>query len=174
MSLSLSKFTAKFGLSFGIASAVLICAGQANAALLNLSNTPLFLTANPEPMVMLDLSNDEQLYHKAYTDFDDVDGDGIIDSTYKDTIDYFGYFDPQKCYQYSGPIDSGVFKPTNAAVGGNSHQCNGVSGGGRWSGNFLNWASMTRMDEIRKVLYGGYRSTDTSTATVLERVYLPS
>src|SRR5215471_14846675 len=135
MSLSLSKFTAKFGLSFGIASAVLICAGQANAALLNLSNTPLFLTANPEPMVMLDLSNDEQLYHKAYTDFDDVDGDGAIDSTYKDTINYYGYFDPGKCYSYSGALDSGSFGPTAAAAGTNGHSCNSVSGGGRWSGN---------------------------------------
>ncbi len=45
---------------------------------------------------------------------------------------------------------------------------------GDWSGNFLNWATMTRMDAIRKVLYGGYRSTDTATKTVLERTFLPT
>ena len=33
---------------------------------------------------------------------------------------------------------------------------------------------MTRMDVLRKVLYGGYRQDDTPTSTVLERVYLPS
>ncbi|CAD7779304.1 hypothetical protein BLFGPEAP_02216 [Candidatus Methanoperedenaceae archaeon GB50] len=42
-----------------------------------------------------------------------------------------------------------------------------------WSGNFLNWLSMSRMDVLRKVLYGGYRSTDSSSETVLEGVYIP-
>jgi len=43
-----------------------------------------------------------------------------------------------------------------------------------WSGNFLNWASMTRIDVIRKILYGGYRSTETAGQTILERTYLPN
>jgi len=38
----------------------------------------------------------------------------------------------------------------------------------------LNWATMTRMDVVRKMLYGGLRSTDTSILTVLERHYLPT
>jgi len=42
-----------------------------------------------------------------------------------------------------------------------------------WSGDFLNYLTMSRMDVMRKVLYGGYRSLDTDTATVLERVYIP-
>src|SRR4051812_28936872 len=70
--------------------------GEPQAAPLNISDTPLFLSKGAEPLVMLALSNDEQLYHKAYTDFDDVDGDGLLDTTYKDTIAYFGYFDPKK------------------------------------------------------------------------------
>src|SRR5581483_3523185 len=142
---------------------------------LALSDVPVFLNAtNAEPLVMLALSNDEQLYHKAYTDCDDVDGDGAIDSTYKDTINYYGYFDPAKCYSYSGDSGSGNFAPTALAGGTNGHSCNSVSGGGRWSGNFLNWATMARMDALRKVLFGGYRSTDTSTSTILERTYLPN
>ncbi|MBS0418892.1 MAG: hypothetical protein JSR66_14345 [Proteobacteria bacterium] len=158
--------------------AALLCAGllvsTASAAPLAIADVPVFLNAtNAEPLVMMALSNDEQLYHKAYTDFDDIDGDGKIDPTYKDSINYYGYFDPQKCYSYSGASDSGSFSPT-AAVAANSHSCNGSSGGGRWSGNFLNWASMSRMDALRKVLFGGYRSTDTSTATTLERVHIPS
>ena len=32
---------------------------------------------------------------------------------------------------------------------------------GQWSGNFLNWATMSRMDVLRKILFGGLRSTDT-------------
>src|SRR6185295_10156344 len=51
--------------------------------------------------------------------------------------------------------------------------CVGASAG-KWSGNFLNWMTMTRMDTVRKLLYGGYRSTDTATDTVLERAYLPT
>jgi type IV pilus assembly protein PilY1 len=143
------------------------------AAALNITDAPLFLTTSAEPLVMLALSNDEQLYHKAYTDFDDVDGDGLLDITYKDTIAYYGYFDPKKCYDYTGTEADGNFFPRAAAAGTNSHHCDAVANG-RWSGNFLNWASMTRMDALRKVLYGGYRKNDTSTLTMLERVYLPS
>ena len=53
------------------------------------------------------------------------------------------------------------------------HYCNSVDGS--WSGNFLNWATMTRMDAVRKILYGGYRSTDGDKDgdTVLERALLP-
>ena len=145
------------------------------AAPLAISDVPVFLNAtNAEPLVMLALSNDEQLYHKAYTDFDDVDGDGVIDSTYKDIITYYGYFDSSKCYSYSGATDAGNFVPTGTAGGTNGHNCNGSSGGGRWSGNFLNWASMSRMDALRKVLFGGFRSTDTTGATTLERAFVPS
>jgi len=161
--------------AFGGALLAALLGSNAPASPLAIADVPVFLNAtNAEPLVMLALSNDEQLYHKAYTDFDDVDGDGAIDSTYKDTINYYGYFDPAKCYSYSGALDTGSFGPTAAAGGTNSHACNAVSGGGRWSGNFLNWASMARMDALRKVLYGGYRSTDTATATTLERAYIPS
>jgi type IV pilus assembly protein PilY1 len=149
-----------------------VTCSSSSAAPLAIADVPVFLNAtNAEPLVMLALSNDEQLYHKAYTDFDDVDGDGVIDSTYKDTINYYGYFDPAKCYSYSGAVDTGSFAPAALASG---HNCNGASGGGRWSGNFLNWATMTRVDALRKVLYGGYRSTDTSSSTYLERAYVPS
>lgn len=145
----------------------------AHGAALNITDSPLFLTTAAEPLVMLVLSNDEQLYHKAYTDFDDVDGDGLLDIGYKDVISYFGYFDSKKCYDYTGSEGAGNFFPRAAAVGANSHHCDTVSNG-RWSGNFLNWASMTRMDALRKVLYGGYRSTDTAALTVLERAHLPN
>src|SRR5712671_4501793 len=161
--------------ALGAALLVALIGSNASAAPLAIADVPVFLNAtNAEPLVMLALSNDEQLYHKAYTDFDDVDGDNAIDTTYKDTINYYGYFDSAKCYSYSGALDSGSFGPTAAAGGTNGHTCNGVSGGGRWSGNFLNWASMSRMDALRKVLYGGYRSTDTATAATLERAYIPS
>src|SRR5690606_34046009 len=67
----------------------------------------------------------------------------------------------------------------SARIGVSGHACDAAGVDGDWSGNFLNWASMTRMDIVRHVLYGGYRSTDTATSgatngvTVLERAFLP-
>ena len=125
---------------------------------------PLLQSAAPA-RVMLLLSNDHQLYFKAYTDYTDLDGDGELDTTYNDAFDYYGYFHSGMCYDYSD--SSGRFEPAGAVVSG--HQC-----AGNWSGNFLNWASMTRMDIVRRVFYGGKRSLDTDTETVLQRTFLPN
>jgi len=131
-------------------------------AAFNLAQSPLFLTQSAKPIVMLNVSNDHQLYFKAYDDFSDLDQDGQPDTTYKHSFDYFGYFDSYKCYDYS----SNRFVPAANSI---NKYCSG-----NWSGNFLNWASMTRIDTIRKILYGGLRSTDSSSETVLERSYLPN
>lgn len=127
------------------------------------------------PLVMLVMSNDHQLFTKAYTDYNDIidatvspavaGTDGILETTYTDSFDYYGYFDSNRCYTFG----SGTFSPaTNTGNGSFNHDC----GNSQWSGNFLNWTSMTKMDVIRKVLYGGYRSTDNA-GTVLERAYIP-
>jgi len=138
---------------------------QGGEAQSGISQAPLFLTQSVEPRVMLLMSNDHQLFIKAYTDYSDLNDDGVIDTTYNDEIDYYGYFDSFKCYKYA----NSRFEPTGLASGENLHECSGSD----WSGNFLNWASMTRMDVIRKVLYGGYRSEDTDSRTVLERTLIP-
>ncbi|NII09164.1 PilC/PilY family type IV pilus protein [Oleiagrimonas sp. C23AA] len=122
------------------------------------------------PLVMLVMSRDEQLFIKAYSDFTDLDGDGKIDTTYNDSFSYSGYFDPHLCYSYAG----GQFKADNNAGGTNQHACSN-----EWSGNFLNWVAMSRMDMVRYVLYGGYRhdadgTGDTPNKTVLERANIPS
>ena len=75
--------------------------------------------------------------------------------------DYLGIFDPAKCYSYGG---SGAwFSPAAAAT---NHVCSGT-----WSGNFLNWASMTGLDEFRLAMTGGNRYIDTTAQTVLQRAY---
>lgn len=146
-------------------------------ALLNLSQQPLMVGANVPPKVMLTISKDQQLYKKAYNDYSDLDGDDQPETTYKHSLNYYGYFDSAKCYDYS--VANGRFEPM--ALADASKYCTG-----RWSGNFLNWVSMSRMDAIRKILYGGMRSTDQTTpagstpaqaaanVTVLERAYLPT
>jgi len=128
---------------------------------------PPFITSGAPPLTMFVMSKNHKLFYKAYTDIVDLDDDGIVESSYSDTIDYYGYFDPNKCYDYVGG-GSNRFEPNNVATGANSHSCSN-----HWSGNFLNWATMSRMDLIRKVLYGGLRETDTATTTVLGRALLP-
>jgi len=131
------------------------------------SKLPLNESQAATPLVVLAASNDQQLFFKAYDDYSDLDGDGIPETTYKNSIDYYGYFDSYKCYTYDTSNKRFVPKAKT-----NDKYCTG-SNDGYWSGNFLNWASMTRIDVVRKVLFGGHRRTDTSTGTVLERSYLP-
>lgn len=134
---------------------------------IDIAQKPVFLNP-PDPRVMLVMSRDHELYKKAYTDYSDLDGGGL-ETTYKDSIDYYGYFNSKFCYKYN----AGRFEPDVPATGTYSHHCSSA-----WSGNFMNWATMTRMDIARKVLYGGLRSTDNNGSalgdTVLERALLPS
>ena len=125
---------------------------------------PPTIDTSTTPMVMLVMSRDNQLWHKAYNDYSDLDGDGILDTTYNDNFTYYGYFNSNWCYTYS----SSLFSPATAVNSG-THQCSG-----QWSGNFLNWMTTTRIDVVRRVLYGGKRSTDTISSTVLERALIPN
>ncbi|MGO4760986.1 pilus assembly protein [Cupriavidus sp. 2KB_3] len=149
-----------------LAASFLLAVASASAAQLNLSTKPLYAGGGVSPMVMIDLSKDHSLHQKAYNDYSDLDGDGILDSTYSSTISYAGYFDSAKCYSYDSSSIQG-FVP--AAMADSAKYCDGT----KWSGNFLNWVSMSRIDEVRKILYGGTRAVDTATTTVLERAFLP-
>ena len=128
---------------------------------------PPLLSKTSAPLVMLAMSVDHELFKKAYSDYTDLDADGFLDTSYNDGFDYLGYFDSNWCYQYV----SGRYSPISQAEGVNNHYC--TTSTAPWSGNFLNWASMSRMDILRKILYGGKRSTDTISQTILERAYLP-
>lgn len=126
-------------------------------------------SSGAKPMMVLATSKDHTLFGPIYTDFEDVDDDGVLDTDFKPTFKYYGYFDATKCYEYS--TSNVRFNPaTMAAVTGGRYTCS--SSASYWSGNFLNWASTTRLDVLRKMLYGGRRSTDTTTETVLERTRL--
>ncbi len=157
----------KFWIRMFSVSLLIFSSQQSMSANFTIADTPLFLNQSVNPKVMLTMSNDHQLYVKAYDDYSDLDGDGTLDTGYTDTVDYSGYFDNSRCYKYT---TNNRFKPKRLANGANNHSCNTTT---LWSGNFLNWATMTRMDIIRKVLYGGYRSTDTNSRTILERVIIP-
>ena len=141
---------------------------------------PLFLAQPVRPIMMLNMSRDHQLFFKLYDDYSDITNatggarDGRADTTYIHAYDYYGYFDSAKCYVYNS--NQNRFNPTRFAD--DDKYCNfsgNTNSGSEWSGNFLNWATMTRMDAVRKILYGGMRSSDGDTAdlTVLERAFLP-
>jgi len=134
---------------------------SAGATYAAVSQTPLFLTTSVPPILMLTMGRDHKLYYEAYNDASDLDGDGALDIRYTPSIDYFGYFDSYKCYNYS----SNKFTPASTTT---DKTCSG-----NWSGDILNYLTTSRMDALRKVLYGGYRSTDTTSNTTLERAFIP-
>lgn len=152
--------------------ALMVVSGSAQAAI-DIAQTPLFINAAVPPLNMLVMGRDHTLYYEAYNDASDLDGDGFLDTRFKpDDIDYYGYFDSAKCYQY---VEGDTrFEP----VGATSNSRFDGSCGGNWSGNFLNYVTMSRIDALRKVLYGGKRVVDTRTSTgagvtVLERSAIP-
>lgn len=43
------------------------------------SSVPPFISSSTPPLVMFALSNDHETWKKAYTDYSDLDGDGVLD-----------------------------------------------------------------------------------------------
>lgn len=160
------------------------CAAVHAAAIVP-SQTPLANIDRALSNVLLDLSvefptGDQNSYNPINSPY--APADTLVTT-------FYGYFDPVKCYAYDAtnlyfypvtPKTAGVLQvvgvpasagpPPVAAVAdvtGVAVKCNAASG--HISGNFLNWASMANIDQFRKILTGGNRSTDTTTLTVLER-----
>ncbi|MEY4588765.1 MAG: hypothetical protein RL497_841 [Pseudomonadota bacterium] len=146
---------------------------------------PGLLSNNAPPVVMLTMPKDHQLFFKVYSDYEDLDGDTIEETTFKATVEYIGYFDNKLCYQYNA--SKGWFEPKSKAYKDEStkveiddkvyyaYYCNDDTTT-YWSGNFLNWASMTRIDILRQTFYGGKRVTPQPTdidGVLLERSHIP-
>ena len=139
--------------------------GIATAAPLNIADVPLFLPGAVPPLNMLVMGRDHRMYYEAYNDASDLNGDGVLDIGYKPAeIDYYGYFDSHAATRTA----SGVFSPTTSR-----RRTRDAPVPREWSGDWLNYMTTSRIDALRKVLYGGLRSTDTATDTVLQRAYIP-
>ena len=83
---------------------------------LEISQSPLAVKDTAPPQVMLAMSRDHQLYNKAYTDYSDLDDDKMLEPTeitYNDGVDYYGYFDSNRCYTNAGK----EFVPAGLAEG---------------------------------------------------------
>ena len=121
------------------------------SAAITLADTPVYSTSNVPANLMLSLSVEYPTGTvAAYTD----------STGYSAANTYLGYFDPAKCYDYDDHTGAGYFSPVSSV---------GPVCTGHWSGNMLNWALMTSLDEFRQALTGGNRSIDTTGTTVLER-----
>lgn len=129
--------------------------------------TPAGSTISATPMTMLVASKDHKMFYEAYNDASDVDGDGTLDTRFKPSITYYGLFDSTYCYAYSTTSSRFSAAGTAGALG----VC--TSSTAEWSGNWLNYMTTTRIDALRKVLYGGHREVDTTTSTILRRAYVP-
>ena len=149
--------------SFILSSSCLFSIASVYAGSLDLATKPLYTGTTEAPMMMLVMGRDHTLFYEAYNDASDLDGDGVIDTKFKPNYTYEGYFDPTVCYKYQNGNSRFEPKVIESVCSDNN----------RWSGNFLNYLTMTRMDVLRKVLYGGTRSTDSDSETVLERVFIP-
>lgn len=144
--------------------ALLAFSAGAQAGPLSLVDGPLFLNGTVAPLNLLVLGRDHKLYYEAYNDHADLDGDGVPEIGYKPArITYYGYFDPHKCYTYNSSRSR--FDPASVTA---DKTCSNS-----WSGDWMNYVTTSRIDALRKVLYGGMRSTDSVTRTVLERSYIP-
>jgi len=151
----------------GISASLLLSVTFVTADTLSLATKPLYTGATDAPMMMLTMGRDHTLFYEAYNDASDLNGDGVLDLNFMPDYDYEGYFNVDACYEYD---NSNTFNPVDLAAS-DDRVCNNSTS--PWSGNFLNYLTMTRMDVLRKVLYGGTRSTDSETKTILERVYIP-
>jgi type IV pilus assembly protein PilY1 len=137
-----------------------------HATELSLPSAPLFVAnQNLTSLVMLVMGRDHTLYYEAYNDASDLDGDEVLDTHYDPKIEYYGLFDSHKCYTYA----SDLFSPTRTTA---DKKCSN-----EWSGDFLNYLTTSRIDALRKVLYGGLRYNDSTNtagvAPILTRSYIP-
>ena len=140
-------------------SAGLLLLGAPARATTPLADQPLFTNAGVPGNLALTLS----------VEYPTAVSVAHTDATYNEVKTYLGYFDYRKCYLYSWNADETLrhFYPSGLASNG---VCTAVQGS-KWSGNFLNWATMQTIDPFRWALTGGYRSVDTATMTLLEKAW---
>lgn len=140
-----------------------------SAVAANLSNVPIYTASKVDPNILINLSVEGPMGGAAYNDQNDIaDGGSCYGRTtsldlghcYTPTKVYIGYFDPDKCYTYQNTR----FEPTSGTTDSAKHTCSG-----NYSGNFMNWATMTAMDSFIYTMTGGNRVVDTTSLTVVER-----
>jgi len=125
------------------------------AATLDLATSPLFLSNQVPPSLVMLLDNSGAMKIPLYR------GSGGTLDPFDPAKNYAGLFDAAKTYQYDTtiPVDttaykvnvdtstSGAFVESSCTASATDNTC--------WSGNFLNWLTTRRIDALRKNLVGG-------------------
>lgn len=126
--------------------------------------TPPYVASVEKPSVMLIFDNSGSMMEPAYAEGDityayESGGTprcvtaeyGVFDPTYE----YYGYFDPTAYYVFNATDSTNeFFELCSGTVCTDDTQT--------WSGNFLNWATMRKIDVAKKVLTGGTVDTDSN------------
>jgi len=101
-------------------------------------STPPFISNSIPPNVLIVLDNSGSMNDQAYA--------GTYNPTQFTSGYYYGYFDPAKNYKYTA---NNRWEVTIEPI------TNGTAANPIASGNFLNWATMRRVDVSKKLLIGG-------------------
>ena len=177
-----------------LAAAIFGISFTAQAVTVSISNKPLTgVTVTHGPNITLTPSVEYPTAGAAYSDGSFMDGgyptlkiDGNVNNPQWKTR-YLGYFDNTKCYKFSSYDDFtvGFFYVSSQAstdAAGRVGLCSGTDE--EYSGNFLNWATMSAIDIFRHTLTGGnrafgignsrsnYQKGDSVTETYLRRAYV--
>ncbi len=104
----------------------------------------------PNIMIVIDTSG--SMAWRAYWTVDPDGGGPLAQGEYDPNFAYYGYFNPDRIYRYNG----NVWIPVANESPGSSTWRRVINPGRRTiSGNILNWATMARIDILKKVLTGG-------------------
>lgn len=126
------------------------------------AQSPLFLVGSADPNVLFNMSVETPMGGAAYNDQPATDktfpcagrgnDGGEVGICYFPAKEYIGYFNPNTCYTYTTTTPA-YFTPSSRT--GANHTCSG-----KFSGNFMNWATMTATDMFIKTMTGGNRIDD--------------
>ena len=175
-----------------LAAAIFGISFTAQAATVSISNKPLTgVTVTHGPNITLTPSVEHPTAGAAYSNNEFMyDGYPTLRISQQNQWKnrYLGYFDNTKCYRfydYNSNADNGYFAVSSVATTDSYGRVGLCSGNDEeYSGNFLNWATMSALDIFRYTLTGGnrargignsaanYQAGDSPTETFLRRAYV--
>ncbi len=126
---------------------------------------PPFISATVKPNILLILDNSGSMNEFAYKEVTGYRCTSTRAFTgYNEGKKYYGLFDPDQCYKYDNvhhyfyPVGPVVDDPATPDI---QERSAGFAGDPRrFSGNWLNWWTMRRLDVAKKVLTGGRLAAD--------------
>lgn len=117
--------------------AILALPSVSYATMENYCLVPPYVKRDVSTNIMIVMDNSNDMNGRAYT------------TAYNSAQSYLGYFDPTGCYEYDpAGHNNRWWRVANATA----FACGGAN---QFSGNVLNWATMSRLSVLKRVLVGG-------------------